>query len=234
MKKQLIITGGSQGIGKAAIKKFMAEGWGVFNLSRQPCELEGVKNIQVDLLVAGWQDIVTRELLAQLPEKSQICLVHNAAMLLIDKVGSIDEKTFHNTLTLNVLVPSALNNLLLPKMAPLSSIIYIGSTLAEKAVPGCASYITSKHALLGLMRATCQDLAGQRIYTCCICPGVTDTTMLRQRCNNNEEVLQRLRELSSDNRFVEPSEIADVIWFSATNPVINGTIIHANLGQIES
>ena len=35
---------------------------------------------------------------------------------------------------------------------------YIGSTLSEKGVPGSASYVSSKHAIAGLMKVTCQDL----------------------------------------------------------------------------
>jgi hypothetical protein len=33
---------------------------------------------------------------------------------------------------------------------------------------------------------------------------------------------------------IRPEEIADTIFFAAQNPVINGAVIHANLGQIES
>ena len=34
-------------------------------------------------------------------------------------------------------------------------------------------------------------------------------------------------------RLVQPSEIAKTLWFCSENPVINGSLIHANLGQIE-
>jgi NAD(P)-dependent dehydrogenase (short-subunit alcohol dehydrogenase family) len=129
------------------------------------------------------------------------------------------------------MIPALLNNLLVPWMAPSSSILYVGSTLSEMAVPGCASYVISKHAIVGLMRATCQDLTSQGIHTACICPGITHTSMLETRCDEDPKQLEALKKVSLPERFVEPEEIADVLWFAAQHPVINGSVIHGNLGQ---
>lgn len=233
MSKYLILTGGSQGIGEATIECFMKAGWKSFNLSRHACQLSDVTNIATDLLSDSWESTLTTSLIPKLSDAEQICLVHNAAMFISDQVGAMQVDALQKTFKLNVIAPALLNNLVLPHMPKGSSIIYIGSTLSEKAVAGCATYTTSKHAIAGLMKATCQDLAGQEIYTCCICPGVTDTEMLRERCNHDDSILQQLKQLSVDERLIEPSEIANVIWFCANNPVMNGTIIHANLGQKE-
>ena len=127
-----------------------------------------------------------------------------------------------------------LNHALLPKMAEGSSIIYIGSTLSEKAVPNSYTYVSTKHAMIGMMRATCQDLAGTGIHTACICPGFTDTEMLRAHVGESDEVLAAIGSMSSYGRLIEPGEIARSIEFATANPVINGSIIHANLGQIEN
>ena len=40
--------------------------------------------------------------------------------------------------------------------------------------------------------------------------------------------------LSTFGRLIDPSEIASTVRFAAQNPVINGSVIHANLGQLES
>jgi NAD(P)-dependent dehydrogenase (short-subunit alcohol dehydrogenase family) len=116
-------------------------------------------------------------------------------------------------------------------MKPGSAIIYVGSTLSEKAVPGSYTYVTTKHAMVGMMRATCQDLAGRDIHTACICPGFTDTEMLRQHVQ--EEFMDLVRATSTFNRLIHPEEIAETIFWAATNPVINGAVVHANLGQVE-
>jgi len=126
-----------------------------------------------------------------------------------------------------------LDQLLLPLMGAGSSIVYVGSTLGEKAVAGACAYVVSKHALIGLMRATCQDLAGRGIHTACVCPGFTDTEMLRAHVGQASEVLEALAGNVTFGRLIEPEEVARTIHFCALNAVINGAVIHANLGQFE-
>lgn len=233
MKNLLIITGGSKGIGKATIAKFIADGWSIINLSRMPCEIDNVKNIKINFMQHDWQDLCLSELKQACQSVNKVALVHNAASCTLDTIQTVEQKALTNELHLNTVIPAILTQALLPVMPQGSAVIYIGSTLSEKAVPGCLSYITSKHALAGLMKATCQDLADTSIHTCCICPGVTDTEMLRVRCQHDENILNSLRTINASNRLIEPKEIADVIYFCANHSVINGSVIHAHLGQIE-
>ena len=85
-----------------------------------------------------------------------------------------------------------------------------------------------------MMRATCQDLAGSGIHTACVCPGFTDTEMLRAHVGDDPEILKSIAGTTTFGRLVEPSEIAATIQFAANNPVINGAVLHANLGQVEN
>ncbi|HTM63002.1 MAG TPA: SDR family oxidoreductase [Gammaproteobacteria bacterium] len=233
MTKLLVITGGSRGIGKAAIQKFMKNKWSVVNLSRTPCDIDGVTNINVDLSDA-------KSLQQQLPaikkaseNCSEICLVHNASVFAQDDSLTLDENEFRNILEFNLVSTVTLNKLFIPMMHKGSSIIFIGSTLSEIAVAGRASYVISKHALIGVMRAICQDLRGKDITTCCICPGFVNTSMLTDQVEKH--ILdQQVKELVSAGRLIEPEEIADLIFFCAEHPVINGSVLHANLGQINS
>ena len=133
---------------------------------------------------------------------------------------------------INLIASNTLNKNLIPLMKTGSSILYIGSTLSEKAVPNSFSYVTSKHAVIGMMRATCQDLISTGIHTSCICPGFTDTEMLREHVP--DEFMDSIKEMSSYGRLVDPGEIANTILWASQNPVINGSVLHANLGQIES
>ena len=103
--------------------------------------------------------------------------------------------------------------------------------MSFKATSGVAAYVASKHALLGLMRATCQDLAGTGIHTACVCPGFTDTEMLR---GYGGEALQQLANRSTQARLVQPEEVAESIYFCANNPVVNGSLLKADLGFIEN
>jgi len=233
MSRLAIITGASRGIGKATAERFLAEGWQVANLSRSECDLSQVTNYSVDLTDTQAIFTVLKQLNSQLESASQVALIHNAAIHDNDTVQTIDAARFQQAIEVNLKAPIAINQRLIKQLPKGSAIIYVGSTLAEKAVAGAASYVITKHATAGLMKATCQDLAGLGIHTCCICPGFTATEMLYNHLGPKQEVLQQVKAMTGYNRLIEPSEIADCIWFAATRPVLNGAVWHTNLGQIE-
>ncbi|BFM11538.1 SDR family oxidoreductase [Simiduia litorea] len=237
-EKMLVITGGSRGIGRAAIARFQAEGFSVINLSRTPIGLAGVAQITVDMSDANWaiqgagklHDAVVKRMPSG---QGRIVVVHNAGLLEKDSVCTVAAESFAKVMQVNVIAPAQLNQILLPIMTPGSAIVYVGSTLSEKAVANSCSYVTSKHALVGLMRATCQDLVGSGIHTNCVCPGFTDTEMLRAHVGGDQAVLDSIASGVTFNRLIQPQEMADAIYVAATQAVFNGAVMHANLGQIE-
>lgn len=230
----LVITGASKGIGKATAALFLDKGYRVINLSRSKPELEGIEHLAVDLEQLNWASNVKAKLLDKLAGVEQITVIHNAGCLKKDAVTDVTAQALHDVLQVNVVAPSQLNQLLLSLMKPGSSIVYVGSTLSEKAVANSCSYVVSKHAAVGLMRATCQDLAGRQIHTACVCPGFTETEMLVAHVGGSREVLDSIAQGVTYNRLIEPSEMAAMLLFAAQNPVINGSVLHANLGQVES
>jgi len=84
--------------------------------------------------------------------------------------------------------------------------------------------------MIGLMRATCQDLAGSGVHTACICPGFTDTEMLRAHVG---DAVEAITGMVTAGRLLKPEEIAELIRVCADSPALNGAVLHANLGQIE-
>lgn len=231
MAKYLIITGGSRGIGKTTIACFQQHGWKAINISRSPCSIANVIDVNIDLSLTKKIANYSSQLQELVNEATQICLVHNAAFYKRDSIGSLSLDDLETTLQTNVVASIALNKIFLPTMSSGSSIIYIGSTLAVKAVPGSASYIISKHATVGLMKATCQDLIGKNIHTCCICPGLVDTQLLKETMDT-ETLDYLLSHVVIGKRLIDPEEIANVIHFCSSNSVINGVVLQANLGQV--
>lgn len=229
----LIITGASAGIGAATAELFHAAGWRVINLSRRPASVAGVESFPVDLARPETLDAVAEALVEAAQAAARVCLVHNAARHSSDTVHSLDAPTLRAILEINVVAPQRLNALLLPHMRPGSSVLYVGSTLSEKGVPGAFSYVTSKHAQVGMMRATSQDLAGTGVHSAAICPGLTDTALLRESRQHDPEVLAALAALSGFGRLIEPIEIARLLQFAAENPVIGGAVLHGHLAQRE-
>ena len=227
----LAITGASSGIGYATAKRFYEAGYSVINLSRSTCDIAGVINITCDLTKPDFIINIESDLRASMEDAETICLVHNAARLAHDTIAEVSAPDLRSVYEINLVAPAVLNRTLLPTMNAGSSILYVGSTLGEKAVPGSFSYVTSKHATIGMMRASCQDLAGSGVHTACINPGFTDTEMLRDHIP--ADVMPEIAQMSAYGRLIDPAEIANALFFAAQNPVINGSVINANLGQIE-
>ncbi len=230
--KTLIITGASKGIGFQVAKMAAEKSYRVINISRSDAAHASIENHNIDLAAPDAADKFAL-LVEELQIDGHITLVHNAAELKSDSAANTATADFRHTLELNVVAPHILNQILIPKMTQGSGIIYVGSTLSEKAVANTYSYVVSKHALIGMMRSTCQDLANTGIHTACVCPGFTDTEMLRAHVGEDAEIIESLSTLSTFGRLVTPEEIANTIVFAAENPVINGAVIHANLGQVE-
>jgi 3-oxoacyl-[acyl-carrier protein] reductase len=229
-----IITGASVGIGRAAASLFCAAGYEVYNLSRRSCDVSGVHNISCDLADPAAIDAVCASLCEVVDKADTVALVHNACQMRKDSAVACASDELSAVLQTNVLAANSLNQQLLPRMTRGSSVIYIGSTLADKAVSGSFSYVISKHAVVGMMRATCQDLMGRGVHTACICPGFTDTEMLRTHLGNDQAVVNSIASMNSFDRLIAPEEIGALIVWAHENPVINGSVLHANLGQKES
>ncbi len=232
MNKQLIITGGSKGIGKAAVGLFVQQGWQVLNLSRSACNIEGAENLAIDLSDPTALTSHQQQLQATFSQADQCCLIHNTGDMIRDRIGHQKMDILQNNFQLMIASAAALNNLLIKHMATGSNIVYVGSTLSELGVPNNASYIILKHAIVGMMRATCQDLADTGIYTCCVCPGLTDTDMLHNSLPT-EEGLAWAKSKVGANRLIHPNEIAELLFFCANHAVINGSVLHAHLGQLQ-
>ncbi len=230
--KLMVITGASAGIGLATARRFADDGFTVVNLSRRKCPLDVVTHMNCDLSVPGFLDTISPQLTPLLDQADQITLIHNASRLENDSAVETPSNQFREILEINLVAPNSLNYMIIPYMREGSSILYVGSTLGEKAVPGSYTYVVTKHALIGMMRSTCQDLAGRGIHTACVCPGFTDTEMLRHHVP--AEAMDSVRAMSAFGRLIDPEEIADTLHWAAHAAVINGAVLHANLGQVES
>ena len=211
--KTLVITGASGGIGLATARRFLKDSYRVINFSRRPCPLKEVVHFEMDL-----QKVCPDKLemcRSHLEKADEIVLVHNASLLYKDTVDGVDENQLHHVFAVNVAAPCLLNKWILKWMDECQkrkkdskcSILYVGSTLSEKAVSRAFSYVTTKHAQAGMMKATCQDLMGRGIHTALICPGFTDTEMLREHVGGDETTLQALGESNSYGRLIQPEEI---------------------------
>ena len=230
MRRGVVVTGGSRGIGLATARLFQRSGHEAVSLARSAPPTAEIEHLGVDIADLASVERAGEALVERVAHWDRTVLIHNAAVHRQDTVRDLSGRDLLAVLSANLAAPQTLNHCLIPVMKPGSSILYVGSTLAEKAVAGAASYVASKHGGIGLMRATCQDLAGSGIHTACICPGFTDTEMLRAHVG---DAVEAITGMVTAGRLLRPEEIADLLRVCADSPALNGAVLHANLGQIE-
>ena len=228
--KLAIITGSSRGIGKKTAELFINHGWKVIGLSRTAPTHSSFQHIQVDL-----NDFSILQLepiwIEHLKQAKQICFIHCAGIITPDSIENLQEDVFQYLFQVNVLSAMKLSQYLIPFMSKKSSIILIGSTLSYIGAPESCSYIISKHALLGFMRSLTYDLAHREIHTCCVCPGFVETDSIKELATTIKCDVNDFKSIQLFNRFIQPVEIANLIYFCAENSVVNGSVIQANQGQ---
>jgi NAD(P)-dependent dehydrogenase (short-subunit alcohol dehydrogenase family) len=95
------------------------------------------------------------------------------------------------------------------------AIVNTASTGALAAAPNNGPYVASKHAVLGLTRAAALELAKEEIRVIALCPGATDTPMLKEviegwSAKAPEEVQAVMETITPTGRMGRPEEIAQV------------------------
>ncbi|MEM1062254.1 MAG: SDR family oxidoreductase [Planctomycetota bacterium] len=229
MPEVAVVTGGSAGIGAEACRLFIARGVKAISLSRRCPGVDGVGHVEVDLSRADGVSSIEQTLREAVGDACRVSLVHNAADLADDTAFTVDRERLLQQLSVSLVSAFELNRVLKPVMGPGSSVIYIGSTLSEGATAGCASYTAIKHAVVGMMRATCQDAFGEGIHSVAVCPGFTLTEMLRERLAAGGTEPDAL--LAMQTRVAEPVDVAEVIVRAAESSIFNGAVLHASFGQ---
>ena len=110
----------------------------------------------------------------------------------------------------------------------------VGSFIGQAVTP---AYITSKHAVLGLSRSIALDYAADGLRCNCICPGITDTPMLRYHLNTTpdpeETLANRLRRVPMGVA-LQPRDIAKSARYLACEDSagITGTSLVVDCGYI--
>ena len=108
----------------------------------------------------------------------------------------------------------------------------VGSFIGQANTP---SYITSKHAVLGLSRSIALDYAADGLRCNCVCPGITDTPMLRYHLDTTPDpeatLAERLRRVPLGTALT-PGDIArSVLYLSCEDSAgVTGTSLVVDAG----
>jgi NAD(P)-dependent dehydrogenase (short-subunit alcohol dehydrogenase family) len=218
-----LVTGTSRGIGRAIATGFAADGVRVVGCGRTPRPPDAVTADDYREADLADPDAI-RELVDWTVSRHGRLdvLVNNAA---VEVEGTVEETTveqWDHLLAVNVRAPALLAAAAIPHMRDAGGgvIVNISSIDGLWAEPALPAYCASKGALIALTRAMAIDHARDNIRCCCICPSYVRTEMLEQffDAQPDPEAARRSgRAMHPLGRFAEPSDIADLVMFLASD-----------------
>jgi len=236
--KVAIITGGAGSIGKATAKLFLEEGAKVMLVDLTEDELkkviEELNSEHVEYCVADVSKAtdVDRYINETVKLFGKIDVFFNNAGIEGDVKSIIDypEEMFDKVISINVKGAWLGNKYALPQMKDGGSIIMTSSVSGILGSVNLSAYITSKHAVVGIMRATAIEVASRKIRVNCVNPGPVNNRMMRsieegEVAGHAEEVKKHLENTIPFGRYAEPIEVANLVLFLASenSQYITGT-----------
>ncbi len=241
VRKTMLLTGASRGIGHATVKHFSAAGWRVLTVSRQAFDnncpwLEGRDNhIQLDLADIGSLDKGLKNIRERLSHGQIDAIVNNAGISPKlpggARMGVLDSnyETWNMVFNVNLFSTALLARGLFTELSAAQGIVVnvtsiVGSRVHPFAGP---AYAASKAALLALTREMAHEFGPHGVRVNAIAPGEIDTAILSP---GTAQIVERDIPL---HRLGRPEEVAATIYFLCTSGAayINGVEIPINGGQ---
>lgn len=132
------------------------------------------------------------------------------------------EDIFDDVINVNVKGAFLALKFAVPHMQPGGSIIVTSSIMGVTARPNSVGYITSKHAVVGMVRCAAQELAGQNIRVNVLAPGPVDnefqkTIEDRITATTGVDATEMLNGRIPLGRHANPDEIAESVLFLASD-----------------
>jgi NAD(P)-dependent dehydrogenase (short-subunit alcohol dehydrogenase family) len=211
--KVAIVTGGSQGIGKAIAQGLAAEGARIVIADLQAAEeaaaaYEGGVGLTVD--VADEAD--AERMVAETVERcgGLDILVNNAglyASLEMRPFEQIPVQEWRRVMDVNVLSMFLTCRAAVPRMRERGGgrIVNISSGTPFRGVPFLLHYVTSKGAIVTLTRALAKELGGDDILVNCVAPGFT----MSEGVHEHPEVIEALRDVSVSARTLKRDQVPE-------------------------
>lgn len=237
--KVAIITGGAGSIGKTTARLFLDEGAKVFivdiseeALRKTAEELENHKNLSWSAADVTQSADVQKYAAEAEKQFGKIDIFFNNAGIegVVKPITEYPEEVFDKVIAVNVRGVWLGIKYVLPRMKDGGSIINTSSVAGINGSPDVSAYITSKHAVTGIMRAIAVEAAPRRIRVNSVHPSPVDNRMMRSleegfAPGHAAEAKKNLEKTIPLGRYAEPLEIARLVLFlgSDDSQFITGT-----------
>lgn len=219
MKKKVLITGSSKGIGAQIATILASNDYEVFISGRDINALENIsKKINakgfsaVDLLEKNGAKCLFDEAYSVLG--SIDILINNAGEYFYGGVENTTKEIIDRLLTLNTKVPYELISYAVKEMkkANWGRIVNIGSISGVVGEANASLYSMTKSALVGMSKALALELAQNNITVNTINPGFVKTNLL-ENTFDDDFTKDELLDMIPQNRFIEPVEVANLVKY---------------------
>lgn len=235
MRKLAVITGGTKGIGRATVEKFLKEGFDVVTCARNQQDLDNlvfemkaqypkgrIWAEQADMSVK--QGVKAFAEVVKSLKRPVDMLLNNTGVFLPGAVHDEEEGNLELMIETNLYSAYHLTRALIPDMMEQKSghVFTTGSIAGIQAYANGGSYSISKFALLGFTKALREEMKPHGIRVTSILAGATYTSSW-------EGV-----DLPKD-RFMKAEDIADAIYGAhalSANTVVEEVILRPQLGDI--
>jgi 3-oxoacyl-[acyl-carrier protein] reductase len=218
MKRTVLITGGSRGIGAAIAAEFRRHGHEVLTPTRAELDLASAEALE---------DFIRRD-----ADRPVDILVNNAGINILSPIETLDAAVWQTMLQVNLTSPVRLTQALLPGMKERQwgRVLNISSIFSLVTREKRAAYSMTKAALNAFTRSLTVEYSPFGILANTLCPGYVDSALTRQ--NNTPQEMEAISATIPLRRMAQPEEIARVACFlcSDENACITGQEIVADGG----
>ena len=210
--KNIIITGGSSGIGESIIDLLLKNKANVVNIDVN----DNLKTKTIITDITNNQDVT--KILNSIPKKIDI-LINNAGIGLVGNIENTDEKDFDKIFEVNVKGLFNITKVIIPRMKQNGgSIINMASTAAIVGLDDRFAYSASKGAVMSMTNSIAKDYLSNGIRCNSISPGrvhtpFVDSYLEKFYPNNKEEMFEKLSKTQPLGRMAKPSEVASLVLY---------------------
>jgi len=228
--KVAIITGGAGSIGKITAKLFLEEGAKVMLVDLAEKELQEAayelnsEHIRYTVADVSKAADVEHYIAETIKLFGKIDVFFNNAGIegVVKPIENYPEDIFDTIMSVNVKGVWLGNKYVLPQMNDGGSIIITSSVAGILGFPGLSAYVTSKHAVVGIMRTTALEAASRKIRVNTVHPSPVNNRMMRSieessSAGHSEEVKKQFEAAIPLGRYAEPVEIAKLVLFLASD-----------------